>query len=179
MWFKKFFTLFLLHDGCCFYGVLGLIFDLGPFICVFLRFKFMESFGELPTRVMFPIDLPLETKCYVFISSFVIHVSTSTLIKNSIITNPSDQWVLLAKQRDHWKAKSCVIAILTLYALMASFSPTVNSSSNTTSKELLIKFVLYYLFVSFIGQKKGVITYKSINGMSSLQKHLKTNHQQL
>ncbi len=137
----------------------------------------MESFGELPTRVMFPIELPLETKCCVSMSSFVIHASTSTLVKISTITNPSDQWALLSKQRDHWKATNCVTTMLTLYALMASFSPKVNSSS--TSKELLIKCVLYYMFVPFIGQKKGVITYKSTNGMSSLQKHLKTNHQQL
>jgi hypothetical protein len=139
----------------------------------------MESFGELPTRVMFPIDLPLETKCCVSTSSFVIHASTSTLVKNCTIANPSDQWALLAKQRDRWKANSCVTTMLTLYALMASFSPKVNSSSNSTSEELLIKCVLYYMFVPFIGQKKGVITYKSTNGISSLQKHLKTNHQQL
>jgi hypothetical protein len=63
--------------------------------------------------------------------------------------------------------------MLTLYELMASFSPKMNSSSNSTSKELLIKYVFYYLFVPFTGQKKGVITYKSINGMSSFQKHLK------
>lgn len=139
----------------------------------------MERFGELPTRVMFPIDLPLETKCCVFKSSFVIHASTSTLVKFFTITNPSDQWGLLAKQKDHWKANICVITMLTLYALMASFSPKVNSSSNSSSKELVIKCVLYYMFVPFIGQKKGVITYKSTNDMSSPQKHLKTNHQQL
>jgi hypothetical protein len=111
----------------------------------------MENFGELPIRVMFPIDLPLKTKCCVPTSSFVIRASTSTLVKNSTITNPSDQWALLAKQRDHWKAKSCVTTMLTLYALMACFSPKVNSSSNSTSKELLIRCVLYYLFVPFIG----------------------------
>ncbi len=40
-----------------------MILDLGFFACVVLKFMFMEALGELPSKVMFPIDLPLETKC--------------------------------------------------------------------------------------------------------------------
>jgi hypothetical protein len=66
----------------------------------FLRFMFMEGLGELSTKVMFPTNLPLKTKCCWSIYVHGIHASTLTHVKNSTTTNLGDQWVLFTKQRD-------------------------------------------------------------------------------
>jgi hypothetical protein len=46
----------------------------------------------------------LETKYCVSTSSFVIHASTSTLVKNSTITNPSDQMGFVGKAKGPLKS---------------------------------------------------------------------------
>jgi len=56
----------------------------------------------------------------------------------------------------------------------------VNSSSNSNSNQLeQLKCVVYYYNALVVGQKKGVINYKSTNGIFALCKHLETNHHQL
>jgi hypothetical protein len=45
----------------------------------------------------------LETNC----CGLVFGSPPSTPIENSTTTNSGDQWVLLAKQKDFWKTKSC------------------------------------------------------------------------
>ncbi len=69
----------------------------------FLRFMFMEGLGELSTKVMFPTNLSLKTKCCWSIYVYGIHASTLTHVKNFTTTNLGDQWVLFTKQRYFWK----------------------------------------------------------------------------
>jgi hypothetical protein len=86
----------------------------------------------------------LKIKCFGFVFIFGIH-ALITYVKNPIITNIGDQWGMLAKQRDFWKAKSR-IATWAFYVTMTSFSFELNSSSNSTSYEEL-KCVLCYPLV--------------------------------
>jgi hypothetical protein len=51
---------------------------------------FMEGLGELSTKVMFPTNLPLKTKCCWSIYVYGIHASTLTHVKNSTTTNLGD-----------------------------------------------------------------------------------------
>jgi hypothetical protein len=48
--------------------------------------------------------------------------------------------------------------------------------SSTYPKLEQLKCVLCYFVVAFVGLKKGIINYKSINEISTFQKHLEMIH---
>ncbi len=78
------------------------------------------------------------------------------------------------KNQDFWKHKRCITIAWALYAPCESSSLKVNSIS-TQSKQL--KCVLCCPLALIIRVKRGIITYKIVNEMFALWKHLKTNHQ--
>jgi hypothetical protein len=79
------------------------------------------------------------------------------------------------KNQDFWKPKRCTTIAWALYTPCGSSSLKVSSSS-TWSKQL--KCVLCYPLALIVGVKRRIITYKIVNEIFALWKHLKTNHQQ-
>jgi hypothetical protein len=59
---------------------------------------------------------------------------------------------------------------------MNTFSLKVSCSSNVFEQ---LKCVLYYHVVLVVKLKKGIISYKIINGIFTVQKHLETMHWQM
>jgi hypothetical protein len=92
----------------------------------------MEGVRDHPTKMMFPINSQLQIKCFGFASIFGID-ALITYVQNSTITNPGDQWGMLAKQMDLWKAKSHIATTWAFYVPMTSSSLKLKSSSNSTS----------------------------------------------
>jgi hypothetical protein len=63
--------------------------------------------------------------------------------------------------------------------LLNFFSLDVSSNSNSTSQAKHLKCVVCYPLTPNAGHKKGLISYRSANGIFTLQKHLEDNHQEL
>ncbi len=80
---------------------------------------------------------------------------------------------MLAKQREFWKAKSCNVVAWAFFTSSSSSSSKVHSST-PQSKQL--KCVICAPIVRL---EKGIITYKTMNGISSLSKHLESIHRKL
>jgi hypothetical protein len=84
-------------------------------------------------------------------------------------------WPLLAKQRDFWKPKSQIATTWTFYAPIVTPTPIGSLEKKSVVHEHL-KCVLYYSIDPLPGIRNGILSYKSTNGISSLQKHLDLNH---
>jgi hypothetical protein len=121
-----------------------------------------ETKDEPRVEVIFPIEGPLELD-YCGSSSVAKILATTTLGTQTFIsTNPIDQWSLLGKHRG--KGKFCIAMAWAFYALLNSPSNEVHSTSNLMEQ---LKCFFYYLVAPLVGQKRGVITYKTANDIST------------
>lgn len=114
--------------------------------------------------MIFPIEGPLELDYCGFSSIAKIFATTTLGTQTFISTNPIDQWSLLGKHRDFWKGKNRIAMAWAFYALLNSPSNEVHSTSNLMEQ---LKCFFYYLVAPLVGQKRGVITYKIANDISS------------
>jgi hypothetical protein len=138
---------------CCPLGHVFLVHGLGM----------TKAKDEPQGEVIFPIEGPLELDYCGFASVAKILAITTLRTQTSISTNPIDKWSLLEKHQDFWKGKNRIAMAWAFYAPLNSFSNEVSSTSNLVEQ---LRFFFYYLVIR-IGQKKGVITYKIANEISS------------
>jgi hypothetical protein len=73
----------------------------------------------------------LNHDCCGFALNFGVGVSLTTT-KNYAATNNTQVWVLLGKQQDYWKPKSCFSLAWAFFAATTSSSCEVSSSENET-----------------------------------------------
>jgi len=116
----------------------------------------------------------LDVDYYGFASNFYVSAST-TSTKNSTTKDVPQQWVL-TKLKEFWKTKSCTTTFQTFFAPMNTSSSKVSCSSNLFEQ---LKCVFYYYVVLVVKLKKGIISYKTTNGIFTLRKHLETMHWQM
>jgi hypothetical protein len=104
--------------------------------------KIMDHDGEI-------IEVPLGVEFYAFVYS--LPLTSTSHVDNSISTNHSKLWALLANNQDFWKHKSQIATTWAFYALLNFSSPKVSSNSNSTSQAKHLKCVVCYPFIPNAG----------------------------
>jgi hypothetical protein len=125
--------------------------------------------------VVFPKELELYFEICAFTSVNVPTTSTM-LATNSTTTYANQQWATLAKQQDFWKVQSQNATTWAFFVPNSSSSSEVSSTSNQTEH---LKCLLCGPIALGVGSRKGIITYKTMNGISTVSKHLDLLHRQL
>lgn len=108
--------------------------------------------------------------------TLVFGVATWTIAReNSLNTNVTILWKLLAKNWIFWKEKQLNSIAWAFYAPISSFlSPTFEVNSNSIPSQMeQLKWVFCYFSISNTRQKKGC------DNLSFYKQHLEGNHQQL
>jgi len=111
--------------------------------------------------VIYPSESKLDIEYCGFALNFYVIAST-TSIENSTTKDVPQQWALVTKLKEFWKIKSCTTTSQTFFAPMNTSSLKVSCSSNLFEQ---LKCVLYYHVVLVVKLKKGIISYKIINGI--------------
>jgi len=103
-------------------------------------------------------------------------IASTMPVANSTTMDANEQWATLVKQPDFWKAQSWNATAWAFFAHNSLSSLEISSTSNQPKH-------LRYLFcgpiVPSVGFREGIITYKTMNGIFALEKHLDLLHQQL
>ncbi len=118
----------------------------------------MEDFMALWKDMVYPVEPKLDGDfCEsAFISELVISIIIGA---NSSAIDWKQQWDVLAKQREFWKARS---RNATIWAFFAPNSSSSSNGSSSTPQFEQLKCVFCILLGS-VGFKKGIITYKLDN----------------
>jgi hypothetical protein len=124
--------------------------------------------------VIYLNESELDVDNYGFASNFYVNASINST-KNSTTRDVPQQWVL-TKLEEFRKTKSRTTTFQTFFAPMNTSSSKVSTSSNLFEQ---LKCVLYYYVVLVVKLKKGIISYKTRNGIFTLLKHLETTHWQM
>jgi len=101
-------------------------------------------------------------------------VGSTTLVANSTTIGPTQHWDLLAKEHHFWKVKSQSTTAWAFFAPSNTLCWEVNSSASSQPRQLKCLFCIPR--DSNAKLWKGIIIYKTTNGIFALWKHLESTH---
>jgi hypothetical protein len=123
----------------------------------------MENFMALQEYIVYLTEPKLDND-FCKLTSINEPIASTITRANSNTVDGEQLWDVLANQKEFWKARCCNATIWAFFTPNSYFSLEVSSSTPQFEQ---LKCVLCILVVS-VGLKKGIITYKTKNGISSL-----------